>query len=57
MEKRKVSFDQIAAGALLKFGKIESADVMKDGTITSADAAILKKYILGECDALPYTFN
>lgn len=27
MDKRKVSFEQIAAGALLKFGKLESADI------------------------------
>ena len=27
MNKRKVSFEQIAAGALLKFGKLESADI------------------------------
>ncbi len=33
--------------------QMESADLFMDGTITYADAAYLKKYILGEIDELP----
>lgn len=57
------SFDYIAINKYLSDEiflndlQMESADLMKDGVITSADAVIMKKYILGECDTLPYTFS
>lgn len=33
--------------------QVESADTFKDGVITYADAAILRKYILGQVTRLP----
>lgn len=37
--------------------QLESADLLKDGNITSDDAEVLKMYLLGECDTLPMTFD
>lgn len=36
--------------------QIECADCMKDGTITIADAIVLKKFLLGEYKSLPFEF-
>ncbi|HRR76403.1 MAG TPA: CAP domain-containing protein [Ruminococcus sp.] len=35
----------------------ESADLLKDGNITSADAAVLRKYLLGDYKTLPVTID
>lgn len=35
----------------------ESADLLKDGVITSADAVVLRKYILGEYQEIPMTMD
>lgn len=37
--------------------QLESADVFKDGHITSADAVVLRKYLLGEYKTLPVTME
>lgn len=43
--------------AFLNDLQIQSADMLKDGVITSADAMVLKKYILGEYKTLPVTME
>lgn len=37
--------------------ELEHADLLKDGVITSADAAVLRGYLLGEYDTLPMTME
>ena len=37
--------------------QLESADMLKDGVVTSADIMVLKKYILGEYKTLPMTIE
>lgn len=37
--------------------QLENADMLKDGVITSADAAVLKGYLIGEYDTLPMTME
>lgn len=37
--------------------ELENADMLKDGVITSADAAVLRGYLLGEYDTLPMTME
>lgn len=37
--------------------QLEAADLLKDGAITSLDAAVLKKFILGDCEDLPITLD
>ena len=43
--------------AFLNDLQIESADMLKDNAITSADAMVLRKYILGEYKTLPVTME
>ncbi len=43
--------------AFLNDLQVESADMLKDNAITSADAMVLKKYILGEYKTLPITME
>lgn len=43
--------------AFLNELQISSADMLKDGAITSADAMVLRKYILGEYKTLPVTME
>jgi uncharacterized protein YkwD len=47
----------LANEALLNDLQIESADTLKDGYITSADAVVLRKYILGDYHTLPMTMD
>lgn len=37
--------------------QIKAADILSDGVITSADASVLRKYILGEYSQLPVTID
>jgi uncharacterized protein YkwD len=47
----------LADEILLNDLQIESADALKDGHITSADAVVLRKYILGDYKKLPMTME
>ena len=58
------TFDLIAVNhyladdtAFLNDLQLQSADMLKDGAITSADAMVLKKYILGDYKTLPVTME
>ena len=37
--------------------QIAAADTLKDGSVTSADATILRRYILGKYKSLPVTMD
>ena len=37
--------------------QLESADMLKDGQVTSADVAVLEKFVLGEYKVLPVTME
>ena len=54
-----ITVNQYLAGdtAYLNDLQIESADMFKDNYITSADAMVLQKYILGEYKTLPITME
>ena len=43
--------------AFLNDLQVSSADMLKDGVITSADAMVLRKYLLGEYKTLPVTLD
>ncbi|WP_297958683.1 CAP domain-containing protein [uncultured Ruminococcus sp.] len=47
----------LAGRVVLNDLQIESADMLRDNTVTSADVAVLKKYILGEYKTLPVTME
>lgn len=53
-----ISINKYLAGKLLLNDlQVESADVLQDGHITSADAVVLRRYVLGEYKTLPMTMD